>query len=36
MRKGYTKVKVEIKNFCVDVITMSVGNATDNIDGDIF
>ena len=36
MKKVYTKAEIIIKDFNKDVITMSIGNFTDNLDDDIF
>ena len=36
MKKVYTKAEFIVKEFNSDVITMSIGNFTDNLEGDIF
>lgn len=36
MKKVYTKAEFIVKEFNKDVITMSIGNFTDNVDDDIF
>lgn len=36
MKKNYCGIKIEVRKFHFDVITMSINNLTDNFDGDIF